>query len=286
MKYLNLNDGNKIPMMGIGTFLLTPDEAENSVYNALKDGYSLIDTANAYVNEKAVGRGIRRAIEEGIVTREEVYLETKIWPSFYEDESAVDKTLERLGVDYIDMLILHQPAGNYVAGYKMLEKAKKEGKVKSIGISNFTIEQMEDLLSQTEIVPSLTQVEAHPYFPQTELKKYLDEKGIVLQAWYPLGGKGNDSVLSEEVFARIGEKYSKTPAQAILRWHIDSNNIVIPGSRNEEHIRQNIDIFDFELTDEDMAEIAKIQKPAPFYNQTQDKLDGYAMWRPDVDRQK
>lgn len=286
MKYLNLNDGNKIPMMGIGTFLLTPDEAENSVYNALKDGYSLIDTANAYVNEKAVERGIRRAIEEGIVTREEVYLETKIWPSFYEDESAVDKTLERLGVDYIDMLILHQPAGNYVAGYKMLEKAKKEGKVKSIGISNFTIEQMEDLLSQTEIVPSLTQVEAHPYFPQTELKKYLDEKGIVLQAWYPLGGKGNDSVLSEEVFARIGEKYSKTPAQAILRWHIDSNNIVIPGSRNEEHIRQNIDIFDFELTDEDMAEIAKIQKPAPFYNQTQDKLDGYAMWRPDVDGQK
>ena len=286
MKYLKLNDGNKIPMMGIGTFLLTPDEAENSVYNALKDGYSLIDTANAYVNEKAVERGIRRAIEEGIVTREEVYLETKIWPSFYEDESAVDKTLERLGVDYIDMLILHQPAGNYVAGYKMLEKAKKEGKVKSIGISNFTIEQMEDLLSQTEIVPSLTQVEAHPYFPQTELKKYLDEKGIVLQAWYPLGGKGNDSVLSEEVFARIGEKYSKTPAQAILRWHIDSNNIVIPGSRNEEHIRQNIDIFDFELTDEDMAEIAKIQKPAPFYNQTQDKLDGYAMWRPDVDGQK
>ena len=286
MKYLNLNDGNKIPMMGIGTFLLTPDEAENSVYNALKDGYSLIDTANAYVNEKAVERGIRRAIEEGIVTREEVYLETKIWPSFYEDESAVDKTLERLGVDYIDMLILHQPAGNYVAGYKMLEKAKKEGKVKSIGISNFTIEQMEDLLSQTEIVPSLTQVEAHPYFPQTELKKYLDEKGIVLQAWYPLGGKGNDSVLSEEVFARIGEKYSKTPAQAILRWHIDSNNIVIPGSRNEEHIRQNIDIFDCELTDEDMAEIAKIQKPAPFYNQTQDKLDGYAMWRPDVDGQK
>ena len=286
MKYLDLNDGNRIPMMGIGTFLLTPDEAENSVYNALKDGYSLIDTANAYVNEKAVERGIRRAIEEGIVTREEVYLETKIWPSFYEDESAVDKTLERLGVDYIDMLILHQPAGNYVAGYKMLEKAKKEGKVKSIGISNFTIEQMEDLLSQTEIVPSLTQVEAHPYFPQTELKKYLDEKGIVLQAWYPLGGKGNDSVLSEEVFARIGEKYSKTPAQAILRWHIDSNNIVIPGSRNEEHIRQNIDIFDFELTDEDMAEIAKIQKPAPFYNQTQDKLDGYAMWRPDVDGQK
>ena len=286
MKYLNLNDENKIPMMGIETFLLTPDEAENSVYNALKDGYSLIDTANAYVNEKAVGRGIRRAIEEGIVTREEVYLETKIWPSFYEDENAVDKTLERLGVDYIDMLILHQPAGNYVAGYKMLEKAKKEGKVKSIGISNFTIEQMEDLLSQTEIVPSLTQVETHPYFPQTELKKYLDEKGIVLQAWYPLGGKGNDSVLSEEVFARIGEKYSKTPAQAILRWHIDSNNIVIPGSRNEEHIRQNIDIFDFELTDEDMAEIAKIQKPAPFYNQTQDKLDGYAMWRPDVDGQK
>ena len=209
MEYFKLNDGNKIPAMGIGTFLLTPDQAEESVYNALKDGYELIDTANAYVNEKAVGRGIRRAIDDGITTREKVYLETKIWPSFYEDENAVDKTIERLGVDYIDMLILHQPAGNYVAGYKMLEKAKKEGKVKSIGISNFSIEQIKDLLSKTEIVPSLIQVEAHPYYPQTELKEFLAQYNIVLQAWYPLGGKGNDSVLSEETFAKLGEKNGK-----------------------------------------------------------------------------
>ena len=158
MDYLNLNDGSKIPAMGIGTFLLTPDQAEASVYNSLKDGYELIDTANAYVNEKAVGRAIKKAIEDGITTRDKVYLETKIWPSFYEEDDAVDKTLERLGLDYIDMLILHQPAGNYVAGYKMLEKAKKEGKVKSIGISNFSIEQIKDLMSKTEIVPSLIQV--------------------------------------------------------------------------------------------------------------------------------
>lgn len=286
MEYFKLNDGNKIPAMGIGTFLLTPDQAEESVYNALKDGYELIDTANAYVNEKAVGRGIRRAIDDGITTREKVYLETKIWPSFYEDENAVDKTIERLGVDYIDMLILHQPAGNYVAGYKMLEKAKKEGKVKSIGISNFSIEQIKDLLSKTEIVPSLIQVEAHPYYPQTELKEFLAQYNIVLQAWYPLGGKGNDSVLSEETFAKLGEKNGKSAAQAILRWHVQERNIVIPGSSNPEHIRQNIDIFDFELSDEDMKEVEKLNKNTPFYISTQDKLDGYAKWVPDVDGQK
>ena len=286
MEYLNLNDGNKIPAMGIGTFLLTPDQAEASVYNSLKDGYELIDTANAYVNEKAVGRAIKKAIEDGITTRDKVYLETKIWPSFYEEEDSVDKTLERLGLDYIDMLILHQPAGNYVAGYKMLEKAKKEGKVKSIGISNFSIEQIKDLMSKTEIVPSLIQVEAHPYYPQTELKEFLKQYNIVLQAWYPLGGKGNDSVLSEEVFAKIGEKYGKSSAQAILRWHVDSNNIVIPGSSNPDHIRQNIDIFDFKLSDEDMKEISKLDKNKPFYISTQDKLDGYALWRPDVEGQK
>ena len=286
MNYLKLNDGNKIPSMGIGTFLLTPDQAEKSVYNALKDGYELIDTANCYVNEKAVGRGIKRAIEEGITTREKVYLETKIWPSFYEDEDAVDKTLERLGVDYIDMLILHQPAGNYVAGYKMLEKAQREGKVKSIGISNFSIEQIKDLLSKTEIVPSLIQVEAHPYYPQTELKEFLSQYNTVLQAWYPLGGKGNDSVLSEDIFAKLGEKYGKSAAQAILRWHVQMNNIVIPGSSNPDHIRQNIDIFDFELSDEDMSEIAKLDKNTPFYIGSQDKLDSYAKWVPDVDGQK
>ena len=286
MNYLKLNDGNQIPCMGIGTFLLTPDQAEESVYNALKDGYELIDTANAYVNEKAVGRGIKRAIEEGITTREKVYLETKIWPSFYEDENAVDKTLERLGLDYIDMLILHQPAGNYVAGYKMLEKAKKDGKVKSIGISNFSIEQIKDLLSKTEIVPSLIQVEAHPYYSQTELKKFLKQYNTVLQAWYPLGGKGNDSVLSEDIFAKLGEKYGKSSAQAILRWHIQENNIVIPGSSNPEHIRQNIDIFDFELSEDDMKEIAKLNKNTPFYVSSQEKLDGYAKWVPDVDGQK
>ena len=246
----------------------------------------MIDTANAYVNEKAVGRAIKKAIEDGITTRDKVYLETKIWPSFYEEDDAVDKTLERLGLDYIDMLILHQPAGNYVAGYKMLEKAKKEGKVKSIGISNFSIEQIKDLMSKTEIVPSLIQVEAHPYYPQTELKEFLKQYNIVLQAWYPLGGKGNDSVLSEEVFAKIGEKYGKSSAQAILRWHVDSNNIVIPGSSNPDHIRQNIDIFDFKLSDEDMKEISKLDKNKPFYISTQDKLDGYALWRPDVDGQK
>ena len=158
MEYVTLNNGVKMPMAGIGTFLLTPDEAEASVLSALECGYRLIDTANAYVNEKAVGRAIKRSG----VAREEIFLETKLWPSFYENDDAVDKTLERLGTDYIDLLLIHQPAGNYIAGYKQMEKAYKEGKVKAIGLSNFNEAQIKEILDTCEVKPAILQTEVHP----------------------------------------------------------------------------------------------------------------------------
>ena len=232
MEYITLNNGVKMPMAGIGTFLLTPDEAENSVAHALKDGYRLIDTANAYVNEKAVGR----AIKKSGIDRSEIFLETKLWPSFYEQEDAVEKTLERLDTDYIDLLLIHQPAGNYISGYRLMEKAYKEGKVRAIGLSNFNEAQIQEILDTCEVKPTVLQTEVHPYDQEKKLKAFLEKSEIVIQAWYPLG-HGDAALLQEPVFAKLGKNYGKSPAQIILRWHIQDGNIVIPGSKNPEHIR-------------------------------------------------
>ena len=275
MEYITLNNEVKCPVVGIGTFMLSPADAENSVREALKMGYRLIDTANAYVNERAVGRGMK----ESGVKREEVFLSTKLWPSEYENENAVDETLERLGVDYVDLLYIHQPAGNWMAGYRQLEKAYREGKAKSIGISNFEGKYMEELQAKWEIVPQFMQVEAHPYFAQDELRKTLDKYGIRLMSWYPLG-HGDKSLIEEPVFAKLAQKYGKTPAQVILRWHTQMGFVVIPGSRNVDHIRDNMNILDFTLTDDEMAEIAKLNKGVRYYTRTNEALAGFASWRP------
>lgn len=281
MEFATLNNGLKMPMAGIGTFLLSPDEAEASVLAALEDGYRLIDTANAYVNEKAVGR----AMKKSGLKREEIFLETKLWPSFYENVDAVDKTLERLGTDYIDLLLIHQPAGNYVAGYRQMEKAYKEGKVKSIGLSNFNQEQIEEILDLCEVKPAVLQTEVHPYFQEQELKQFLSQEGMVIQAWYPLG-HGDKALLEEPLFTELGKKYGKTNAQIILRWHIQDGNIVIPGSKNPAHIKDNFDLFDFSLTDEEMAKIAALDKNTRYYTSTPEMLEMYAKTVPDVDGQK
>ena len=281
MEYATLNNGLKMPMAGIGTFLLTPDEAEASVLAALEDGYRLIDTANAYVNEKAVGR----AMKKSGLKREEIFLETKLWPSFYEDEDAVDKTLERLGTDYIDLLLLHQPAGNYVAGYRQMEKACKEGKVRAIGLSNFNQGQIGEILGLCQVEPAVLQTEVHPYFQERELKKFLEREGMVIQAWYPLG-HGDKALLEEPLFAELAKKYGKTNAQIILRWHIQAGNIVIPGSKNPAHIKDNFDLFDFSLTEEEVAKITALDKDTRYYTSTPEMLRRYAEMVPDVDGQK
>ena len=281
MEYAALNNGVKMPMAGIGTFLLTPDEAEASCLSALKDGYRLIDTANAYVNERAVGR----AMKKSGVPREEIFLETKLWPSFYEQADAVEKTLARLDTDYIDLLLIHQPAGNYLAGYQQMEKAYREGKVRAIGLSNFNGAQIDEILTFCEVKPTVLQTELHPYHQEPELKAFLKENGIVPQAWYPLG-HGDRALLQEPLFAQLGKKYGKSAAQVILRWHIQYGDIVIPGSKNPDHIKANFDLFDFELTSEEMAQVAALNKNARYYTSTPELLKKYAEMVPPVDGQK
>lgn len=278
--YVKLNNGVEMPMAGIGTFLLSPQEAEASCISALQDGYRLIDTANAYVNEKAVGR----AMKKSGIAREEIFLETKLWPSFYNDVDAVEKTLQRLDTDTIDLLLIHQPAGNYIAGYQLMEQAYKAGKVRAIGLSNFNEEQIREILSVCEVRPAVLQTEIHPYSQEKGLKEFLSKEDIVIQAWYPLG-HGDAALLQEPVFAKLAEKYGKSNAQIILRWHIQAGNVVIPGSKNPEHIRANFDLFDFELTAEEMQEIQKLNKDKRYYTSTPELLKSYAEMVPSVDEQ-
>jgi diketogulonate reductase-like aldo/keto reductase len=279
MENMKLNNNLECPMLGLGTFMLSLADAYTSTLEALKMGYSLIDTANAYVNERAVGR----AIKDSGIDRKNIFLSTKIWASEYENENTVEETLERLGVDYVDLLYIHQPAGNWLAGYRMLEKAYREGKAKSIGISNFEGKYMEELETKWEIVPQFIQVEAHPYFTQKELRVTLDKYGIKLMSWYPLG-HGDTALMNELVFAGLGKKYGKTPAQVILRWHTQMGFVVIPGSKNAEHIKDNMDIFDFALTDEEMEQIAKLDKNERYYHRTDEQLVQFANWKPEFEK--
>ena len=271
MEYRKLNNGIEMPMAGIGVFMLTPDEAEASVESALKSGVRLIDTANGYMNESATGRGIKKSG----VDRADTFLVTKLWPTVYEKESAIDETLARLQTDYIDLLFLHQPTDNWKEGYKNIEKAYKEGKVKAIGLSNFPEDMLQEAIDTMEIKPQVVQVEAHPYYPQTELKKLLAKYDMGLMAWYPLG-HGDKNLVNETVFSDLATKYGKTNAQIILRWHVQSGNIVIPGSKNPNHIRDNFDIFDFELTQEEMELISRVDKNTRYYTATPELVAQYA----------
>ncbi len=279
MQTIKLNNGIDCPVIGLGTFMLSPADAQKSTREALKMGYRLIDTANAYVNERAVGRGIK----ESGVARKEVFLSTKLWPSEYENPNAVDETLERLGVDYVDLLYIHQPAGNWLAGYRQLEKALRDGKARSIGISNFEGKYIQELETKWETAPQFIQVEAHPYFTQKDLRVTLDKYGIKLMSWYPLG-HGDKSLIQEPVFAELGKKYGKTPAQVILRWHVQMGFVVIPGSKNVDHIKDNLNIMDFELTADEMAEIAKLDKGERYYHRTEEQLVQFAAWKPDFEK--
>lgn len=226
-----------------------------------------------------------RAIKKSGIDRKEIFLETKLWPSFYEQADAVEKTLERLDTDYIDLLLIHQPAGNYIAGYRLMEQAYKAGKVKAIGLSNFTTAQIQEILDICEVKPAILQTEVHPYSQEQELKKFLAKENIVIQAWYPLG-HGDKVLIHEPVFTRLAAKYWKSNAQIILRWHIQAGNVVIPGSKNPDHIRANFDLFDFSLSDTEMEEIAALNTNKRYYTGTPQLLESYAAMVPPVDEQK
>ena len=275
MEYIRLYNGVEVPVLGIGTFMISPEDAEKSVYAALKGGYRMIDTANAYMNEEAVGKALARAIRDGIVKREEVFVSTKIWPTVYEDEAAVEKTLKRLGLEYVDLLFIHQPSGSFMAGYKLIEKAYKEGKARSLGISNMNGEKLERLLAAAEIKPHVIQLEAHPYCTEKEIMNRLAEYGTRLMGWYPLG-HGDPGLVKEEVFSRLADKYHKSNAQIVLRWATQMGFITIPGSKNPDHIRDNFNLFDITLTDEEMSEIAKLDGTKKYYEPDEATVEKYA----------
>lgn len=265
-----LNSGYEMPILGIGTYLLSQSQAENSVYWALRDGYRLIDTAKIYGNEEGVGRGIQKAIDEGFVSREEIFVTTKMWTSdFNNGDQAINESLRKLGLDYIDLMILHhsQPR-NDVKAYQAMEKAVEDGRLKSIGLSNYyEPEDFDRLVSQISIFPAILQNETHPYHQSSLMKEHIAQYGTVMESWFPLGGRGNTQVLfNDELISSLAEKYSKTSAQIILRWHLQAGNIAIPGSSNEDHILENISIFDFELSEEDMQALTDLDIDQRFAN--------------------
>ena len=265
--YITLNDGNKIPQFGLGVFQISGDEkTKEACLEAFKLGYRHVDTAHAYQNERGVGQ----AVKESGIPREEIWITSKLWPSEYGEgktAKAIDKMLERLQTDHIDLLLLHQQFGDYLGAWKDMEKAVAESKVKSIGLSNFESERLEEVLAAATINPSVLQVECHPYYQQNDLKKRIAPYNTVIESWYPLG-HGDAALIEEPVFTKLAEKYGKTNAQIILRWHIQEGIIVFPKSSNPVHIKENIDIFDFELTEEEMNEIRQLDKGFRYFTMT------------------
>ncbi len=261
--YVTLNDGTKIPQFGLGVYLISGDEnTKEACLKAFRLGYRHIDTAHAYRNERGVGE----AIKESGIKREDIFVTSKLWSSEYgkgKTMEAIHKMLSRLDTPYIDLLLLHQQFGDYVGAWEDMEEAVKSGLVKSIGISNFN-ENLDDFLSHAKSKPSVIQVECHPYFQQHELKKKLEPYGTVLESWYPLG-HADEGLLNEKIFAELGKKYNKTPAQIILRWHIQEGNVVFPKTTNEIHMKENIDIFDFQLSDDEMKKIGKLDSGKRFF---------------------
>lgn len=254
MNKFKLNDGNEIPVIGFGVFMVEPNgPTEEAVTNALKAGYRLIDTAAAYFNEEDVGR----AIKKSGIPREEIYVTSKLWMQDYGYEAAkkgIDTSLQKLGLDYMDLYLLHQPYKDTAGAWKAMEEAVRAGKIRSIGISNHTVKFLKNLIPQMEILPAVNQMECNPLFQQKELRKFMAEYGIRMEAWYPLG-HGDKTLLTNPVLTSLAEKYGKNVGQIILRWHMQEGIVALPKATSKSHIEGNIDLFDFALTDAEMAEI-------------------------------
>ena len=255
-KTVTLNNGYEIPLNGIGTYSLLNEVCYNSVLYALQNGVRLIDTAYIYRNEEEVARAVR----DSKIDRKDIFVITKLYPNQYNDaENAINEALKKLG--YIDMMLLHHPGNNDVEAYKAIEKAVKEGKIKSIGLSNWYIKELKEFLPKINIMPALVQNEIHPYYQHTEVVEYIQSLGIAVQAWYPLGGRGHQrELLNDSVLKEIAKKHNKSVAQIILRWHLQRGVIVIPGSSNRAHIIENTELYDFELSDNEMRRISELNR--------------------------
>ena len=258
MEYVTLNNGVKMPVLGYGVYQVTKDECERCVLDALKAGYRSLDTAQSYFNEEEVVS----AIKKSGVAREDIFLTTKVWVEHYgyeECRKSVEESLRKLGTDYIDLMLLHQPFSDYYGAWRALEDMYDEGKLRAIGVSNFYPDRLVDIASFARIKPMVNQVETHPHNQQTEAKKWMDKYEIQHEAWAPFG-EGRNGLFEDPVLNEIGAGYGKTAAQVILRWHIQRNTVVIPKSTHYDRMVQNIDVFDFKLTDEEMARIASLDK--------------------------
>ena len=266
---VRLNSGYDMPILGLGTWTLSNEQAEDAVYHALKDGYRLIDTARYYGNEAGVGKGIQKAIREGIVNREDVFVTSKVMPSDYSRAAqGIDDSLRDLGLDYLDLMLIHQPGSNDKAVYQALEQGVRDGKLRSIGISNYyTKAAFDEVLSYAEITPAVVQNENHLYYQNTALRDYVRQYGTVVESWYPFGGRGHTQEhFGNETVQTVAAAHGKTAAQVILRWQLQAGFIAIPGSGNPEHIAENYDVFDFELSDAEMARIVALDRQQRYEN--------------------
>ena len=265
MEYATLNNGVKMPMAGIGTFLLTPDEAEASCVSALQNGYRLIDTANAYVNEKAVGR----AMKKSGLQREEIFLETKLWPSFYEQPDTVYKTLARLDTPYIDLLLIHQPFADYYGTYRAMEKAVRAGKVRAIGVSNFYPDRFVDLAENVKIKPAVNQLKTNVFSQQWDSEREMEQYGTKIMAWAPIA-QANADLFENPTLQAIAESHGRTVAQVALRYLIQRGIIAIPKTTHIDRMKENLDIFDFELSAAEMDSIRPLDRPREFQGSHRD----------------
>ena len=261
-KKVKLNSGYEMPIIGLGTYALDYDTCVNSVMTLIKNGGRLIDTAYMYHNEDAVGEGVRRAMAEYGVPREEIFVITKIYPNqFSNPESAIEQALKKLNIGYIDMMLLHHPGTNDVKAYRAMEKYVEAGKIRSLGLSNFYVKELENFLPQVTIKPALVQNEIHPYYQELEVVPFIQSKNIVVQSWYPLGGRGyTKALLNDATIKKIAAAHNVTPAQVILRWDLQRGIIAVPGSSNPKHIAENLDVFNFELTADEMDAIKKLDR--------------------------
>ena len=266
---VQLNSGYAMPVLGLGTWTQNNTITAESVYVALKNGYRLIDTARYYGNEKGVGEGLKRAIADGIVKREDVFITSKIMPGDYNNAAAaIDASLKDLQLDYLDLMLIHQPGSNDKAVYQAMEQGVKEGKLRSIGISNYyTKQQVDEVLSYAKIAPAVIQNENHIYYQNTALQNYVKQYGIVIECWYPFGGRGNTKDSFEnKTIVEIANAHGKTPAQVILRWQVQAGYVTVPGSANPEHIAENIAVFDFALSADEMARITALNRQRRYEN--------------------
>lgn len=253
---ITLNNNVKMPVLGLGTLYLKDSVGENSVEQAILLGYRLFDTATRYGNEEAVGKGI----EKSGIDRKDIFITTKLWASDMGYEStkiAFEKSRQKLGVDYIDLYLIHRPHGDIQGSWKAMEELYKAGKIKAIGVSNFDVKQLDDLMSYAEIMPTVNQIEINPYFQQPELQQEIEKRGIRVEAWSPFA-QGRKGLFTNPVLVEVGKKYNKTAAQVTLRWLFQRGIVVIPRTSNTDHMKENLDIFDFELSKADMERITTL----------------------------